>query len=112
MKGKWEWEWVVRRLPPMPKYRSVRQSMTLSKKALAEECWAARVNSECSMESASEAWARAAELVEMLEGKRGIDRSLLKRLKAHRAHVIKCRTGSCEHEYAALVRARLAEEEK
>jgi hypothetical protein len=45
---KQEWEWVARRLPPMPKYRSVRQSMTLSKKTLAEECWAARVNSECS----------------------------------------------------------------
>jgi hypothetical protein len=98
------WELMTRRLPLMPKWKTERALRRLSKKALAERCWAAEANADHSMESQSEAWARAAELVEMLEGKRPVDHDLIQRMNEHRAHVISCRAGSCEHEYAALMR--------
>lgn len=102
-----KWEFVTRRLPVKPKQKTVAQAMRLTKKAMANELWAAQVNDDCSMEMASEVWARCAELVEMIEGRQPIDRELIASLKVHRAHVVKCRIGSCEHEYAALVRAGL-----
>ena len=97
-----EREWGIRRLPPKSKTVSTLENLTT--KELVERCWIAEMNDECSMEMASEAWARVAELVDMLEGKRPIDLDLLGRLNEHRAHVIKCRTGSCEHEFAVLMR--------
>ena len=97
--------WVTMRLAPRPKHKSVRQLRRLSHKILAERCWAADINDEYSTYSASEAWARVAELVDMLEGRRAVDQDLLVALHEHREHVAACRTGSCEHEYAALVRA-------
>lgn len=71
---------------------------------MAETLWAACVNQDMAMESSSEAWGLVATLVDMLKGTREVDPELLARLDEHRAHVVKCRTGSCEHEYAVLVR--------
>lgn len=101
------WEWVTRRLPSPPKHRAVQDLMKFTKKELAENCWAATVTSDMALMCQAEAMARIVDLVEMIEGKRPVDRKLLKRLNDHRAHVVACRRGSCEHEYAALVRAGL-----
>lgn len=102
-----KWEWVTRRLPMMPRWRTEQQLMRLPKKVLAERCWAAEANADHSMESQSEAWARLSQLVEMIDGKRPMDWELVREVRRHRAHVIQCRTGSCEHEYAALVKAKM-----
>ena len=91
----------------MPKSRAVQQARAMSKKALAEDFWAAQVNSDSAMECAAEAWARLAEAAEMLEGKRPVDMHFIELINQHTAHVVQCRTGSCEHDYAALVRAEL-----
>lgn len=98
-------EWVVRHLPRMPKWRSERQLRKLSKRNLAERCWAAEANADGYEHAASERSARIAELADMLRGKREVDLAILDSIDAHRAHVETCRIGSCEHEYAALVRA-------
>lgn len=103
-------QWVVRRLPPMPRFRTEREFRKLSKKTLAINCWAATVNDDWSMYAASEAWARCAELVEMIEGRRDVDRDLIASLKEQRAHVERCRAGACEHKFAALVRAGVTDD--
>ena len=100
-----QWVWVTRLLPPMPKFRTVRQLRKLSHRDLAERCWAAEVNHDFAAESAGEWAARAAELSDMLEGRRPVDPEVLKSMNEHRTHVVECRLGSCEHEFAALVRA-------
>jgi hypothetical protein len=100
-------EWVTTRLPSMPSFKTERQLRKLSKRDLAERCWAAWVNYDFASLSGAEALARCWELVEMLEGTRPVDQKLVDSLKAHREHVVTCRLGTCEHEYAALVRAGL-----
>ena len=102
-----KWEWITRRLPMMPKWRTEQQLMRLTKKALAERVWAAEANADHSMYAQSEAWALLSQLVEMVDGKRPMDRELVRQVREHRAHVIECRMGSCEHEYAALVKAKM-----
>lgn len=100
-----EWQWVVLRLPRMPRFRTERQLRKLRKKDLAARCWAADVNSDDARYVASEWAANATQLADMLRGRRPVDTELLDRIDEHRAHVEKCRTGSCEHEYAALLRS-------
>lgn len=94
-------------LPSMPRFRTARALRKLSKRDLAERCWAADVNHEGAAYSASEAWARVFELVEMIEGARPVDTGLLARLKGHREHIVACRIGSCEWNFHALIRAGL-----
>jgi hypothetical protein len=98
-------EWVVRWLPKMPRHRTERQWRQLSRRALSENLWAATVNEDHYRYTASEYAARIVELVDMIEGRRPVDQELLARVREHQAHVVECRTGCCEHEYAALVRA-------
>jgi hypothetical protein len=100
-------EWVVRRRPKMPEFRTERDLMRLPKKELVADQWAASVNADEAMYMASEWAARAAELADMLAGKRPVDRKLVAATRRHRRHVVTCKRGSCEHEYAALVRAGL-----
>ena len=102
-------EWITRRVPSKPKWLTVKSLMNLKRQELAERCWAAEANCDGFAYAASEAWARCAELVEMLEKKRPVEKGLIQALARHRDHVIACRMGSCEHEFAALVRAGIAE---
>lgn len=102
-------EWIVRRVPPRRKPIGLHDLQKLKKADLADRAWAAEMTSECSLEVAAEAWARLAEAVAMLEGKCPVDQALIALVNEHTSHVNACRMGSCEHEYAALVRAELLE---
>lgn len=105
-------EWVVRRLPATKaKFRSQRELVKLSKRNLAERCWAAEYTADCAMEIQVEAWANVDVLLDIIKGRRPIDPELIKTLDEHRAHVAACRTGICEHQYAVLVRDGLVSDE-